>query len=170
MQRFGVSMDRLTRNLTWLFWGLMALGLAAALVGVAVGGPLVLPVLVVLVAAAAAVPALAPTGYAIDGDALVIERRWRPPRVPLAAIAGVRGVEAAELGGLVRTFGSGGAHGWFGRFRSMRLGRIEFQATRRDRMLLLERRDAPPLLLTPDDLAGMAAALRARLQSSARSG
>lgn len=55
------------------------------------------------------VQGLAPAGYTLDGDTLVIERRWRPRPIALAAVTGVDR-QRRPIGGL----GALGLNGLFG--------------------------------------------------------
>lgn len=153
--------DGLVKGVTLVFWGMM---LAGAVVVGTVGGPLgILQWLLVAIMLATPlfVMAQAPRGYGVRDGALHVERLMGDVVVPVDAIASATPVRMEELGRLLRTFGSGGAHGYFGRFRSSTLGPLNFQATRRDRLVLVTRNDgAPALVLSPDDPDALLAALK----------
>jgi hypothetical protein len=63
--------------------------------------------------------------------------------------------------GLLMRIGVGGLWGGFGWLWSPR-GRIEFYVSRTDGFVWIERRSGLPLLVTPDDPAGLVATLNAR--------
>ena len=105
--------------------------------------------------------ALAPTGVAVDGSALRIERRaWRALEIPLGEIAALESAPAVRALRTVRVFGVGGFFGTFGLMWSRPLGRFWAYATRSAPSLLLRRRGAFPVLVTPDDPQALLLALR----------
>ena len=91
---------------------------------------------------------LAPRGYAIDGGRLRIDRRLYPIEIPLDSIRTVEILPAEWLAGSMRTLGSGGFFGYYGRFRNQALGSYRMYATRGDGYVLV-RGDAT-YVLTPD--------------------
>ena len=100
--------------------------------------------------------ALAPKGFVVDASALVVERPLLPLRVARAEIRSARALGADEArraglsGGALRTFGTSGLFGHYGRFRSPSLGGFRMYATRGDGFVLVETAHGP-LVLTPDD-------------------
>lgn len=159
-QRFPASLDGLIKGVTAAFWGGMLVGAAIVLLVPGVPWPLRVVLVPLMLASPILTWALAPRGYHIDGGAFVIERPFGNIAVPLASITGAQRVTKADLGWLIRTFGSGGAHGIYGRFRSSTLGPLDFKATRRDRMVLIRRGERErPLVITPDDPDTLLAAL-----------
>ena len=110
--------------------------------------------------------ALAPRGFTIDANQLTVERPLWPLRIPRADIRSARALDAGEArrlglagGGALRTFGTSGLFGYYGRFRSAALGSFRMYATRGTGFVLVETRRGP-VVLTPDDPERMAAALR----------
>lgn len=162
-QRFTCTPDTMVKGVTLFFWiGMLA---GAAIVGTVAGALGILQWLLVLLMLGTplAVMAQAPRAYRIADGTLFVERLIGDIAVPMTAIAEVRRLEMADFGRMIRTFGSGGAHGYFGRFRSDKLGKLNFQATRREGLVLVARNDsAPALVLSPDDPAGLEAALARR--------
>jgi len=168
--RLACSLDRLALGATAFFWGACVVGAAIVLVAGAPLGILATVLAVAIFAAPAWVMLTAPRGYVVGPAALGIERRIGTIEVPLGAINKVREVALPEFGRLLRTFGSGGAHGYFGSFRSEHLGALSFQATRRDRHVLVTRNDgARSLVLSPDEPGAFVAALRDALAAHQRS-
>ncbi len=111
--------------------------------------------------------ALAPKGFIIASKELVIDRPLRPVRLPLSEIRTVRRLDAADsrrlglLGGALRTFGSSGMFGYFGRFRSPALGSFRLYATRGDGFVLLDT-EREPVVVTPGDADRFCAEIDAR--------
>lgn len=167
-QRFACSIDGLAVGVTVFFWAVNLT--AAAIVLGALGWHLPVlaaPVVLVMIAVPIWTMLVAPRAYLVGPAGLVVLRRVGRREVPLSAIAGARRVARSDFGRLWRTFGSGGAHGYFGRFRSNTLGPLVLEATRRDGWVLVERRDGQPhLVLSPDDPDGFLAALEAAHRST----
>lgn len=118
------------------------------------GDPSALPgVLLPLLAVAVALPlawALAPRALVLRGAFLVVERALRPVEIPLGAIRAVGRVTREQVGGMVRTWGSGGAFGYYGRYHCRGLGAVRLAATRRDGFVVIDADDAR-WLVTPDE-------------------
>lgn len=91
---------------------------------------------------------LAPRGYTIADGRLTIRRLVRPVEIPLASIQAVELLPAERLARSLRTLGSGGLFGYYGRFRNAALGDYRIYATRGDGYVLV--RAALPYVLTPD--------------------
>jgi hypothetical protein len=91
---------------------------------------------------------MAPRGYAIRGGILTIERFIGPIEIPLESIQEVGILPAERLDGSLRTLGTGGYFGYYGRFRNERLGAYRLYATRGDGYVLV--RAGRPYILTPD--------------------
>jgi hypothetical protein len=91
---------------------------------------------------------LAPRGYTIADGRLTILRLVRPIEIPLASIQAVEPLSAERLNRSLRTLGSGGLFGYYGRFRNAALGDYRMYATRGDGYVLV--RAALPYVLTPD--------------------
>jgi hypothetical protein len=103
-----------------------------------------------------------PSGFDVGPSGLVIRFPAATRSVPATRIAGVRTLTAPELYaevGLALRVGVGGLWGGFGWLWTQRRGFVEFYVSRLDGLVWIERRDARPLLVTPSDPAGFAAAL-----------
>jgi hypothetical protein len=105
-----------------------------------------------------------PTRFEIDPDVLRIVWPTRSRTIPRGTIAGVRVVPGgdvlrAEYGAGVR-IGAGGLWGGFGLLKT-RTKTFSMWISRTDRLVVVELRDARPLLVTPDDPERFVAALRA---------
>ena len=147
--RFPMSLDGLNQGITWFVVGILTLVTGGLVASPACGAAL--PVLGLVVIGLAAAWAFAPTALEIDGGALRICRRaWRPVEVPLMSIATVE-TTPPTLGCGVRLFGVGGFFGSYGLFWTRNLGRFLAYVTRRGPSVLVRRRGALPVLVTPDD-------------------
>ena len=73
--------------------------------------------------------ALAPTGFAVEGNAVKVLRRVRPVSIPLARLRAA-GPIRQPLARAIRLGGSGGLFGWYGRYWSRALGEFRLYATR----------------------------------------
>ncbi len=134
MARYASPWDRKLKLSTALFL-LLATGVAGwvALEESAPGGALPAPVLLVpalLGVIALLAWALAPKGYSIEAGRVRVERRLWPLEIPLRDVRAAEALPEGALGGSVRTWGSGGVFGYYGRFWSRRLGRYRLYATR----------------------------------------
>jgi len=86
----------------------------------------------VALAALAGGALLAPRRYTIQDDRVVVERAVCPVEIPIASIRAVEPLARGSLSGSLRVAGSGGAFGYFGRFRNQALGDYRMYATRSD--------------------------------------
>lgn len=164
-RRFALPWDRALRVSTALFVLLLlgvGLGVPLAVWRGAGGDPVALvaalPAVLAVVVALPLAWALAPRALAVGGGVLRVERPLRPVEIPLQEVRAVARLRRAELGRLVRTAGSGGAFGHYGRYWSSRVGAVRLHATRRDDYVLVDA-DGARHLVTPDDPAAFVAAL-----------
>src|SRR6185437_2931920 len=129
----------------------LVLGLATQ--NVAVG------ILFALILAAAF--AWSPAGYSIADGFLSVHRVIGNLRIPLASIREVRVASPEELQGSIRIFGSGGLFGYYGNFRSPRLGKGKLGKstwfmTRHSHAVIVAT-SAGNFVLSPDDVDGFVA-------------
>jgi hypothetical protein len=125
----------------------------------------ILPLVILLAAPVLAMPALAyagsPLGYAIDNQAVYVERKvWGRVRIPLNQITAVQLVPRTALQGAMRVYGTGGLFGWSGRYRMRGLGAVSMQATNLERLIVIQRRRRKPILISPTDTNAFLAGLR----------
>lgn len=165
MQRFSATLDGLARTLTFVVFAI-----------------LVIPILsiislyhkehsaVLFIAPAAVIIALLVAmlyrvkGYALDAESLVIERPVADARYPLHRIRSIRAVTTKDLGFGIRTFGSGGFFGYFGKFYYRNTGHITAYVTDRSKMLLVTLDDDKKFIISPDDAAGFMQAFQERMK------
>src|SRR5579862_4374130 len=72
-----------------------------------------------------------PKGYALASASLVIHLAKGDTIFPLAEFVEARLLDAKTAGATVRTFGSGGFFGYFGKFYNFKLGSLTLYATQR---------------------------------------
>ena len=118
---------------------------------------LVVPVIVLV-----AIGQEAPTGYAIDDDAVRIERRAGAVAIPISTVREVQ--ELPSQAWFVRVGGSGGWFGFYGEFKNRDLGQVTMYATRGDDRVLVAT-DGRKYVITPESPAAFVADLRARLEA-----
>ncbi len=152
--RYAAPWDRALRVSTGALLAVLAVAAVAALVvtrslGGVVSGTLGVFALVVVAIVVAAGWALAPTGYAVEGGTLRIERRLRPIAIPLARATAVARVAELWALGAARMGGSAGFFGHYGAFWNRGLGSFRLYATRTHDLVLLEFPD-DRVVVSPD--------------------
>lgn len=108
----------------------------------------------------AAAYAYSPRGYRLSEDSLVIQRLIRDVRIPLREIQEARTAEADDFRGCIRLWGSGGFFGYYGLFRTSKLGTSTWYMTNRGNAVVV-RSSKKTVVLSPDDRAGFVSMLRA---------
>jgi hypothetical protein len=165
MTLYRASQDRLATGIT-VVTVLVLLGLAIGFTGLAVARP-GMPRAVLLLVAVACAGILAvtwayrPIGYSFSNGALLVQRKAGDVVLPFTDIRDAQ-IDPSPFDGAIRVAGSGGLFGFWGRFRSRRLGWFTAYATRRDRGVVLEvagRR----VVLTPDEPERLLADVRPRM-------
>jgi hypothetical protein len=94
-----------------------------------------------------------PQKYIVKNGMLIIVRPINKISIPLADIKEARILIKGELGTVIRTWGSGGLFGYYGNFRSLRIGKMKLYTTRRDNRILITTVDDDLILISPDDTA-----------------
>jgi hypothetical protein len=93
---------------------------------------------------------LKPLSYEITQDELIIRRLIKSVRINRADIKSLELIEKATLSGTIRTFGVGGLFGWYGKFANSQLGNMTWYLTRRDKPVLILKKDSKKILISPD--------------------
>jgi hypothetical protein len=108
-----------------------------------------------------------PRGYGVSPDGLDILWPGRRMDIRTDELVGARRIDREQLGWtwcallLSLHYRHAGFGGGFGLAWSTRLGFLHMYASRREGLILIERRNARPLLLTPTDPEAFAAAVNA---------
>ena len=105
-----------------------------------------------------------PKGYSLENGALKIHLIKGDRTIPLSDIESIESIDLKEKGFGIRTLGSGGFFGYFGKFWYKQLGHISMYATDKSKTLLVTMKEAKPskkyLVISPDDTAGFMASLK----------
>jgi hypothetical protein len=148
---FPVSYDRTTKIVSAIVSAFLLV------VALAVQQAMVAAVSLVMVALAYA---FSPRGYTVSEGAIVVRRLIGDVRFPLERVREARRADAGDLAGTIRLWGNGGMFGYYGLFRTSRLGRCWWYLTnRRNTVVVIT--EAKTALFSPDDVEGFLAAVRA---------
>lgn len=101
--------------------------------------------------------AYSPRGYEVSDGAIVVRRLIGNIRVPLADVLSIRAGTPDDFTGVIRLWGNGGLFGYFGLFRTAKLGKCHWYVTDRNRTVIVFT-STKILVLSPDDIAGFIAA------------
>jgi len=104
--------------------------------------------------------AYSPLGYAVSDRSIKVKRLIGRLRIPLEGVREVRRATAEDFRGCLRLWGSGGFFGYYGLFRTSRLGKCTWYVTNRSKAVVLIT-ETKTTLFSPDDVDGFLAAIRA---------
>jgi PH (Pleckstrin Homology) domain-containing protein len=108
----------------------------------------------------AACVAYSPRSYVIEGQTILVQRLAGPARVLLQGVRDARRTTPEDLRGCIRLWGSGGLFGYYGLFRTAKLGKSTWYVTNRKNSVVVI--TAPKtVLFSPDDPDGFLATIRA---------
>lgn len=94
-----------------------------------------------------------PQYYTLNANDLQIKRIINNRTIPFSEISEIRLLEKEELRGIIRVFGVGGLFGYFGKFRSSKLGTMNFYATQSNNKILIVLKAGEKIVITPDDIS-----------------
>ena len=106
----GIVLMRIDGTLGWVVWSKYA-------------------VLLILLVSLVGVAGYMPLRLRADGERMAVGRLFGALKIPLSEVEEARMIPKSYLDGTIRTFGSGGMCGYFGRFRNKRLGSFTMYAT-----------------------------------------
>ncbi|MGO9261794.1 MAG: PH domain-containing protein [Bryobacteraceae bacterium] len=104
--------------------------------------------------------AWSPRGYTISERSIFVKRFIGNARIPLDGIREARAATAEDFRGSIRLFGDGGLFGYYGVFRTSKLGKSNWYLTNRSHAVVVIT-GAKTALFSPDDTDGFLAAMRA---------
>lgn len=104
--------------------------------------------------------AYSPRGYAIRERSIAVQRLIGNVHIPIEGAREIRTAAADDFRGCIRLWGSGGMFGYYGIFRTSKLGRSTWYVTNRSNAVVVIT-DAKTALFSPDDVHGFIRALRA---------
>ena len=108
---------------------------------------------------------LAPSGYTVDGQTLTVKRPLGDEVIQRAEITGARMFEEADSEGMSRTGGNGGLFGYYGKFKSDKLGEHRWYVTDTARRVVVETREGA-VVVSPEDPEKFIAAVKPEEQVS----
>jgi hypothetical protein len=91
-----------------------------------------------------------PRGYVVEGRAIVVKRFAGDARIDVTELREARKTTSDDLRGAIRLFGSGGLFGYYGVYRTTKLGRCTWYVTNRSRMIVVMTPEKIALF-SPDD-------------------
>ena len=104
--------------------------------------------------------AYSPRGYAVADRSIIVRRMAGQVRIPLDEVRELRRSTDDDLRGCIRLRGSGGLFGYYGLFRSSKLGEFTEYVTNRSNSVVLIT-GSKTVLFSPDDVDGFLNAIRA---------
>ena len=149
-QSFSASLDRTTKIISAIV--LVVLGfaaLAAQSIVVAFLGAAVIAVSY----------AYSPRGYEIAERSIIVRRLIGRVRIPLDDIRELRAANRDDFRGCIRLWGNGGFFGYYGLFRTSKLGKCTWYVTNRANAIVLINA-AKTVVLSPDNVESFLAAVR----------
>ena len=104
--------------------------------------------------------AYSPRRYTISEDSIIVHRLIGSVRIALDGAREARPARSDDLDGAIRLWGNGGLFGYYGLFRTSRLGKCWWYVTnRKNAVVVVTKRKAA--LVSPDDVEGFLAAIQA---------
>jgi hypothetical protein len=153
---FSASYDRLTSVLSIVGCGvilLIPLGIILALHSTFLGSFVFGAVgLIILLAYA-----FSPRGYTVSQGVITVKRLIGDVRFPLNGKSEVRTATRDDFRGCIRLFGSGGLFGYYGIYRTSRLGTCRWYLTNRSKAVVVAA--GKRALFSPDDVDGFLGAI-----------
>ena len=104
--------------------------------------------------------AWSPRGYAVSDGCVEVSRLIGNVRIPLDGIREARAATADDFRGCLKLFGNGGLFGYYGLFRTSKLGKSTWYVTNRGKAVVVVTGEKT-VLFSPDDMDGFIAALGA---------
>ena len=102
--------------------------------------------------------AYSPRGYTVAERAIVVRRLVGDARIPLDAVREARAATPDDFRGCLRLWGNGGVFGYYGLFRTSKLGNSTWYVTSKKRAVIVVTA-AKTVVLSPDDVDGFLAAV-----------
>ena len=102
--------------------------------------------------------AYSPRGYVCEGTRVVVKRLVGDVAIPLDGLREARAASGDDFRGGRRLWGNGGLFGYYGLFRTTRLGKCTWYVTNRKNTVVLVT-PSKTVVLSPDDVTGFLAAV-----------
>ena len=104
--------------------------------------------------------AWSPRSYAVSNGSIEVSRLIGTARIPLGGLREARAATKDDLRGCLRLFGNGGLFGYYGLFRTSKLGKSTWYVTNRGKAVVVVTGEKTALF-SPDNVEGFIAAIRA---------
>jgi hypothetical protein len=101
-----------------------------------------------------------PRSYSIQDRTIVVKRLIGNVRIALDGLCELRPATRDDLRGCIRLWGSGGLFGWYGLFRTSKLGKCTWYVTNRSNAVVAVT-GGKTVVFSPDDTAGFMAEVQA---------
>jgi hypothetical protein len=103
--------------------------------------------------------AYSPRAYSISEQCIIVNRLIGNVRIPLDGLREIRAASKDDFRGCIRLFGNGGLFGYYGLFRTSKLGKSTWYITsRRNSVVVIT--GATTVVFSPDDVDGFIAVIR----------
>jgi hypothetical protein len=153
---FPASYDAVTKIISAVT---CVLALVAA---VAIHNPIATTILILVFALSYA---YSPRGYSVSAKTIIVKRLIGNVRISLEDARVAKKIDADDLRGCMRLWGSGGLFGYYGLFRTTKLGRCTWYATNRKK-LFVAIGATKTTVFSPDDVDGFLRAIRAEVPAA----
>jgi len=100
-----------------------------------------------------------PQSYDVSGSSILIKRLVGIVRLPLTSIRELRAGTADDFRKCIRLWGSGGVFGYYGSFKTAKLGKCKWYMTNRSNSVIVVTSEMTAVL-SPNDVAGFLASVR----------
>ena len=104
--------------------------------------------------------AWSPRGYTVANGCIEVNRLVGNARIPLDGVHEVRAATKDDFRGCLKLFGNGGLFGYYGLFRTSKLGKSTWYVTNRGKVVVVVT-GKKTALFSPDDVGGFIAAIGA---------
>jgi hypothetical protein len=112
--------------------------------------------------------AYSPRGYSVANGCITVRRPVGNVRIPLDGLQEARPAGSDDLGGCIRLWGNGGVFGYYGLFRTSKLGKCTWYLTDRSKAVVVVT-SAKTVVLSPADTDGFLKAIGAPASAPALS-
>jgi hypothetical protein len=102
--------------------------------------------------------AYSPRGYVCSGQSIAVKRLIGDVEVPLVDVREARAATKDDFRGCIRLWGNGGLFGYYGLFRTSKLGKCTWYVTSRSNAVVVVT-SAKTVLFSPDDVNSFLAAI-----------
>jgi hypothetical protein len=104
--------------------------------------------------------AWSPRGYAVAERSITVNRLIGNVRIPLDVVREIRAATADDFRGCLKLFGDGGLFGYYGLFRTSKLGKSTWYVTNRSKAVVVIT-GARTMLFSPDEVDGFITTIQA---------